>query len=62
MVRSYRRVFEVERRVSGSASTSSWPSAGADCGATGTYAILRSVDSARVRERQLGEIEAADPT
>jgi glycolate dehydrogenase iron-sulfur subunit len=36
------------------------PSAGACCGAAGTYAILRPDDSARVLDRHLDEIAAAD--
>jgi glycolate oxidase iron-sulfur subunit len=36
------------------------PSAGACCGAAGTYAVLRPEDSARVLNRHLDEIEAAD--
>ena len=36
------------------------PSAAACCGAAGTYAILRPDDSARVLERHLDEIAAAD--
>jgi glycolate oxidase iron-sulfur subunit len=36
------------------------PSAGACCGAAGTYAVLRPEDSARVLDRHLDEIEAAD--
>ena len=36
------------------------PSAGACCGAAGTYAILRPEDSARVLDRHLDEIAAAD--
>jgi glycolate oxidase iron-sulfur subunit len=35
------------------------PSAGACCGAAGTYAVLRPDDSARVLDRHLDEIEAA---
>jgi glycolate oxidase iron-sulfur subunit len=36
------------------------PGAGACCGAAGTYAVLRPEDSARVLDRHLDEIEAAD--
>jgi glycolate dehydrogenase iron-sulfur subunit len=36
------------------------PSAAACCGAAGTYAVLRPEDSARVLNRHLDEIEAAD--
>ena len=36
------------------------PSAGACCGAAGTYALLRPEDSARVLDRHLDEIAAAD--
>jgi glycolate oxidase iron-sulfur subunit len=36
------------------------PSAGACCGAAGTYAVLRPDDSARVLDRHLDEIAAAD--
>jgi glycolate oxidase iron-sulfur subunit len=36
------------------------PSAGACCGAAGTYAILRPEDSARVLDRHLDEIAGAD--
>jgi glycolate oxidase iron-sulfur subunit len=36
------------------------PSAGACCGAAGTYAVLRPEDSARVLDRHLDEIAAAD--
>lgn len=36
------------------------PSAAACCGAAGTYAVLRPEDSARVLERHLDEIAAAD--
>jgi glycolate oxidase iron-sulfur subunit len=36
------------------------PSAAACCGAAGTYAIVRPDDSARVLDRHLDEIEAAD--
>jgi len=36
------------------------PSAAACCGAAGTYALLRPEDSARVLERHLDEIAAAD--
>jgi len=36
------------------------PSAGACCGAAGTYAVLRPADSARVLDRHLDEIAAAD--
>jgi len=36
------------------------PSAAACCGAAGTYALLRPEDSARVLDRHLDEIEAAD--
>jgi glycolate oxidase iron-sulfur subunit len=36
------------------------PSAGACCGAAGTYAVLRPEDSARVLNGHLDEIEAAD--
>ena len=36
------------------------PGAGACCGAAGTYAVIRPEDSARVLDRHLDEIEAAD--
>jgi glycolate oxidase iron-sulfur subunit len=36
------------------------PSAGACCGAAGTYATVRPEDSARVLDRHLDEIAAAD--
>jgi glycolate oxidase iron-sulfur subunit len=36
------------------------PSAGACCGAAGTYALVRRDDSRRVLERHLDEIAAAD--
>jgi hypothetical protein len=36
------------------------PSAAACCGAAGSYAVLRPDDSARVLDRHLDEIEAAD--
>ena len=36
------------------------PSASACCGAAGTYAVLRPDDSARVLDRHLDEIAAAD--
>ena len=36
------------------------PSAGACCGAAGTYALLRPEDSARVLDGHLDEIAAAD--
>ena len=36
------------------------PSAGACCGAAGTYAVLRPEDSARVLDRHLDEIAAAE--
>ena len=45
---------------SGSGEYVELPSAGACCGAAGTYAVLRPEDSARVLDRHLDEIAAAE--